>query len=189
MKTKKRPLPEILTKKEEADLLQQFNHRYYTSHRNQLMIRMGLVTGMRISELIKLRFEDITPQEGVFKIHIKEGKGKKDRMIFISPKMFESLHELHDKHDMPEFNTIFCTLSGGKVKDSYLRKMIKEKGIAAGIPRLHFHLLRHTYLTRVYVKTKDIRVVQEIAGHSSINTTMMYAHTSGEAIRSAMTGI
>lgn len=184
----RRVLPEILTKEEEDRLLRQFNRRYYTSHRNQLMIRLGLVTGMRVSELIKLRFEDITPIEGVFKVHIKQGKGKKDRMIFISQTMFASLLELHDKHYQPGFGIVFPTLQGKPIQSAYLRRMIKNKGVAAGIPRLHFHLLRHTYLTRAYTKTKDIRIVQEIAGHSSINTTMIYTHTSGEMIRTAMVG-
>jgi len=185
----KRTLPEILTKKEEQSILSQFNTRYVTSHRNKLMIKLGLSTGMRISELINLKFEDISPQEGVFKIHVKHGKGDKDRMLFISPDMYLSLKELHNKHNLPGEGIVFPTNKGDKIKDAYLRNMIKRKGISAGVPRLHFHLLRHTYLTRTYTKTKDIRIVQEIAGHTSINTTMIYTHTSGEDIRIAMTEI
>ena len=182
----KRVLPEILTKKEEKALLVQFNTRYYTSHRNMLMIKLALATGMRVSELIKLTFQDITPSEGVFKIHIKQAKGKKDRMIFISPNMYKALYELHEKHEVFS-RYVFSTHTKKPVLDSYLRRMIKQKGIKAGIPRLHFHLLRHTYLTRTYDKTKDIIIVKEIAGHASINTTMIYTHTSGEAVRAAMT--
>jgi integrase/recombinase XerD len=182
----KRELPEILTKREENDLLGLFNTRYYTSHRNMLIIKLALATGMRISELIKLKFRDITPSEGVFKIHIKQGKGKKDRMIFISPEMYKALYELHEKHDVIS-PYVFSTHQKKPMQDHYLRRMIKEKGVKAGIPRIHFHLLRHTYLTRTFDKTKDIRVVQEIAGHSSITTTMIYTHISGEAIRAAMT--
>lgn len=182
----KRVLPEILTKKEEKALLAQFNTRYYTPHRNMLMIKLALATGMRVSELIKLTFRDITPSEGVFKIHIKQAKGKKDRMIFISPDMYKALYELHEKHEVFS-RYVFSTHTKKPVLDSYLRRMIKEKGKKAGIPRIHFHLLRHTYLTRTYDKTKDIRIVQEIAGHASINTTMIYTHTSGEAVRAAMT--
>jgi site-specific recombinase XerD len=184
----KRRLPEILTEKEENSLLSQFNNRYYTSHRNRLMIRLALATGMRISELISLRFEDITPQAGVFKVHIKQAKGDKDRMVFISGKVYMNLIDMHEAHDFSGAGTVFPTTKGDMIKDAYLRKMIKRKGIAAGIPRLHFHLLRHTYLTRTYTRTKDIRVVQEIAGHASINTTMIYTHTSGEAVRAAMVG-
>ena len=182
----KRVLPEILTKKEEKALLSQFNTRYYTSHRNMLAIKLALATGMRISELIKLTFQDITPSEGVFKIHIKQAKGKKDRMIFISPDMYKALYELHEKHEI--FGKyVFSTHDKKPVMDCYFRRMIKKKGVDAGIPRLHFHLLRHTYLTRTYDKTKDIVLVKEIAGHSSIQTTMIYTHTSGEAVRAAMT--
>ena len=182
----KRVLPEILTKKEEKALLSQFNTRYYTSHRNLLMIKLALATGMRVSELIKLTFQDITPSEGVFKIHIKQAKGKKDRMIFISPDMYKALYELHEKHEVFS-KYVFSTHTKKPVLDSYLRRMIKQKGIKAGIPRLHFHLLRHTYLTRTYDKTKDLIIVKEIAGHANISTTMIYTHTSGEAVRAAMT--
>jgi len=183
----KRVLPEVLTKQEQRDLLAQFNTRYFTSHRNMLMIKLSLVTGMRISEIINLRFRDITPSDGVFKIHIKNGKGHKDRMVFISPVMYNDLYELHEKHDIIS-TLVFCTTKKKPVKDSYIRKMIKEKGKKIGLDRIHFHLLRHTYLTRVYDKTKDIRVVQDIAGHSSIATTMIYTHTSGAAIKEAMIG-
>lgn len=184
----KRVLPEILTKKEEKALLQQFNTRYYSSHRNLMTIKLALATGMRISELINLKFKDITPSEGVFKIHIKQAKGKKDRMIFISPNMYKALYDMHEKHEIFS-NYVFSTHDKKPLQDSYLRRVIKQKGTKADIPRIHFHLLRHTYLTRTYDKTKDIRVVQEIAGHSSISTTMIYTHTSGQAIRSAMTEI
>lgn len=184
---KKRILPEVLTSAEEAAVMKQFNLRYFTSHRNQVMIMLALQTGMRVSELIKLKYSDITPSEGCFKVHIKQGKGKKDRMVFITPDMFDSLQELRISSPAGESAVlVFHTTTGEPVKDSYLRKMIKDKGARAGVPRLHFHLLRHTYLTRTFDKTKDIRVVQEIAGHASINTTMIYTHTSGEAVRAAM---
>ncbi len=64
--------------------------------------------------------------------------------------------------------------------------MIKARGRAAGVPRLHWYLLRHTALTRLYERTRDIRLVQDVAGHSDPKTTAIYAHISGADIREAM---
>lgn len=185
MKSKK--LPDILTLKEERALLSQFNTKYFVPHRNMLIIKLALCTGMRISELINLKFSDISLDKNVFRIHIKNGKGGKDRIIFISPDMYNSLYEMHEKHDVIS-KWVFCTHKKQQLQDSYLRNMIKAKGKKAGVDRVHFHLLRHTYLTRIYNKTNDIRLTQEIAGHSDISTTMIYTHTAASAVRDAMTG-
>lgn len=181
-------LPQVLTKQEQENLLKQFNTRYFTSHRNLVMIKMALKTGMRVSELTSLKFSDITPNNGIWKVHIKDGKGGKDRMLWIGDNLYDEIVELFFSHGVIMESFVFPTNKGTQIKTAYLRRMIKEKGTRAGSPRVHFHLLRHTYLTELYSKTKDIRVVQDVAGHSSINTTMIYTHTSGEGIREAMVG-
>ena len=96
------------------------------------MILLALTTGMRVGDLVGLRWENIELDSG--RTHLKRGKGKK-----------------------------------------------------AGIKkRVHFHLLRYTYLTRLYSQTKDLRLVQEVAGHADISTTQIYTHISGEDVRQAM---
>lgn len=82
---------------------------------------------------------------------------------------------------------VFTTLKNTPLKDSYLRKMISGKATRAQITKhVHFHFLRHTYLTRLYSRTKDLRLVQEVAGHADISTTQIYTHISGEDVRKAM---
>ncbi len=82
---------------------------------------------------------------------------------------------------------VFFRASKGKPVKTYIWKMMRQKAVKAGIEkRITFHSLRHTALTRLYEKTKDIRLVQEIAGHSDISTTMIYTHISGADIREAM---
>ena len=82
---------------------------------------------------------------------------------------------------------VFSTMKGEPIKTPYLRRMIAAKAKKVGIgKRVHFHLLRHTYLSRLYGRTKDIRVVQEVAGHADISTTQIYTHLSGEDVRRAM---
>ena len=82
---------------------------------------------------------------------------------------------------------VFTTLQGKPIYTQYLRRMIAEKAKKAGIQKdVHFHLLRHTYLTKLYARTKDIRLVQQVAGHADISTTQIYTQISGEDIREAM---
>lgn len=181
-------LPETLTDKEQKALLSQFNNRYRTAYRNKTMIALSLCTGMRISELINLNWEDIEPETG--RLVVKEGKGKKDRVLFIGPGMVGKLFKLAEKMDMQREGHVFTTLEGKPVRDAYLRKMIAEKGRKAGIKKdVHFHMLRHTYLTELYRRTHDIRVVQEVAGHADISTTQIYTHISGENVREAMLNV
>jgi integrase/recombinase XerD len=180
-----RKLPDILTPDEEKVLLATFNRRYPTSERNRLMITLALKTGMRVGDLRNLRFEDIERDTG--RTHIKQGKGKKDRVIFIGPELLSELIDLADRFGHKAKGLVFTTLKGADLKPSYLQPMIINQAKKAGISkRVHFHLLRHTYLTRLYTETKDLRLVQEVAGHANISTTQIYTHISGEDVRTAM---
>ena len=179
-------LPEVLTDTEVEAILNQFNPRYAGPRRNQLMIRLALATGMRISEITSLRFEDITPQGGAFKVHVKDAKGGKDRVLWISPDLYSQIVDTTNPAGQKAEGLIFCTNKGGSLDHGYLRRMIKARGRSAGIPRLHWHLLRHTALTRLYSNTRDLRLVQQVAGHSSPEITAIYAHISGEDIKNQM---
>ena len=197
---KSRKLPDILTEDEEKALLGVFNRRYPTALRNRTMIALALETGMRIGDLIGnkataedretdkptgLRWEDIELDTG--RCHIKNGKGDKDRVLFIKAGILSDMVDLAAKMKRDRTGLVFTTLRGKPLYAQYLRRMIAEKAKKAGISkRVHFHLLRHTYLTKLYARTKDIRLVQEVAGHADISTTMIYTHVSGEDIRAAM---
>ena len=149
------------------------------------MILLALNTGMRIGDLVSLQWEDIEFDTG--RCHIKNGKGSKDRVIFIRPAILSEMLDTCRKMNREPQGLVFSTLKGEPIKTSYLRRMIAEKAKKAGIAkRVHFHLLRHTYLSRLYGRTKDIRVVQEVAGHADISTTQIYTHLSGEDVRRAM---
>ena len=179
-------LPEVLTPEEETALLDQFNKRYPTAWRNQLMIRTALKTGMRISELIGLKFEDMTPVNGGIRAHVKGGKGDKDRVLWIQSDIADEMHALAEKFGRKPTGRVFTTVKGENLDDSYLRRIIRVKGHKAICRRVHFHLLRHTALTRLYDATKDIRLVQDVAGHDDPKTTAIYAHTSAANLREGM---
>ncbi len=127
------------------------------------------------------------PEQGAIKLRVLDGKGGKDRILFMAPGLYEEILDYSEKHSSERIGVVFRTTKGKHVKDAYIRKMMRQKAIKAGIEKIiTFHSLRHTALTRLYEKTKDIRLVQEVAGHSDISTTQIYTHISGANIRDAM---
>ena len=181
----KRKLPEILSDQEEKALLGTFNTRYATPLRNRTMIELALSTGMRIADLLNLKWEDIQLDTG--RCHIKNGKGGKDRVLFIKPKILSNMIDSSKKAGNALSGRIFTTRDGKPIYSQYCRRMIAERGKQAGIERrVYFHLCRHTYLTKLYGRTNNIRLTQEVAGHANISTTMQYTHISGADIREAM---
>ena len=185
----KKKLPVVLTHEKER-LLKQFNKRYVTSYKNLMMIKLSLATGLRISEVLKLCWKELEPEHGAVKLRVLDGKGSKDRVLFIVPGLYEELQNYAEKHTQERTGVVFMTSTGKRVKDAYVRKMMRQKASSAGIAKIiTFHSLRHTALTRLYEKTKDIRLVQEVAGHANISTTMIYTHISGADIREAMVNV
>jgi integrase/recombinase XerD len=183
---KSRKLPEVLTDDEIAAVLSQFNHRSPTSWRNQCMIKVALATGMRVGELAALRWEDLTLEGGAWKVFIHDGKGHKDRILWVRPGLVAELIRMTAKMGREQTGLIFATLDGAPLDTGYLRRTLRAKGVKAGVPRLHWHLLRHTALTKLYARTKDLRLVQEVAGHANVQTSTIYTHLSGAGIRSAL---
>jgi len=181
-----RTLPNILTKTEVQSLLQQFNTRYPTSYRNKVMVLVAHQLGLRVNEIIHLTWDCIEKNSG--KVFIQNGKGNKDRIVYAAKDLIEIMIDQSKMFtDNRHTGYIFTTLKGEPVKDAYLRKMITAKAKKAGISkRVHFHLLRHTCLTEIYQETKNIRLVQEIAGHTDLSTTMIYTHIHNEDIRVVM---
>jgi len=175
-------LPEILTQDEIQKLLDTPNQRYRTGKTQYLIMRVSLETGMRISELINLKREHINFLTG--QTRIENGKGGKDRITFLTKETRNLI--LSYWETIGESDYCFSNLSGGQLQSSNLRRTIKKLGNKCGVERVHWHLLRHTALTNYYTQTKDIRLVQEIAGHSSIQTTQIYSHISGENIKETL---
>lgn len=180
---KERKLPDVLTFEEQKALLNIFNQRYHSGRKNRLMVELILTAGLRVSEICNLKWLDLRYRD--YKILIKEGKGKKDRNLFTPESLMQSLKKY--KEYAPNSKFVFASISGEKQDRSNLNKTIKNYANKAGIKKnVYNHLLRHTALTDFYTKTKDIRKVQEIAGHSSIQTTQIYTHISAEEIKETM---
>lgn len=178
-------LPKVLSAEERAALLAQLNPRYQSPHRNLVMLRLMLATGLRAGEVVALRPEHIDMR--TCKLIVREGKGAKDRTLWISEELRDELGEWLDRR--PESEWLFPTRDGGQLATRYLRALVSRLAKRAEIAeaeRVSPHTLRHTFATDLYRETKNLRLVQKALGHSSIQTTEIYTHIVDEELEEAL---
>lgn len=183
---KGRKLPDVLTEEEQKALLRQPNLRYPTGLRNQAMMKLMLDVGLRTSELLNLKTRDIDWMSG--KVFVHEGKGKKDRVLWLNEDALEILRKWKEKRPV-QTELLFTTLKGTPIRSNYLREMVKRYGRKAGLSKgVHPHLLRHSFATDLLRDSKNLRLVQKALGHADISTTSIYLHVVDEELEAAMRG-
>ncbi len=179
-------IPETLTEEERLSLLKQPNPRCPTGLRNLCMLTLMLNAGLRAGELLSLRVRDVDWTSG--KLTVRQGKNKKDRILWLNEDDLELLRKWREKR--PQGELLFTTLGGGRINDRYLRALVERLARKAGIEKkVHPHTLRHTFATDLYRQTKDLRLVQKALGHSSIHTTTIYTHVIDDDLEKAMRGL
>jgi len=182
-----RKIPDILTIGEQERLLSQFNLRYITPHRNKVMIKLLLDTGLRLSEMTNLKWNDIDLMVGSLKVI--QGKGAKDRVLYINDNLLEDL-KIWKKRQFKEWGKteyVFTTRTLNKLDGKAVRKMIKTYSDKANINKnITTHTLRHTFATDLLRATNNIRQVQKALGHSDISTTQIYTHITDSELENAM---
>ena len=188
MTPRRRKLPEFLTQEEQGDLLRQPNSRYPTGERNHLMMKLMLDAGLRLSEATNLKWKNIDLMSG--KIMIRDGKGEKDRTLWVGEKDIELLGKWRERQlEILDENSeyVFTTLKGTIVNNRYVQSLVKRYSEKAGITKnISPHTLRHTFATDLYRETKNIRIVQKALGHSDLSTTMIYTHVVDDELEEAM---
>jgi site-specific recombinase XerD len=177
-------IPEVLTAEERAVLLKQTTPRYPTGLRNRCLMLVMLDCGLRAREALQLEGRDIDWQSG--KLKVRQGKGKKDRVLWLNEEALEWLRRWRERR-LVQKAVLFTTLAGKPLRDNYLRVMVKRYGQKAGIGKdVHPHMLRHTFATDLYRETKNIRLVQKALGHASLGTTMIYTHIVDDELEDAL---
>ena len=147
--------------------------------RDVAVIELLFATGMRISELCSLGINDINLDNGTILIF---GKGSKERMLQIgNAEVINILKEYHADflHECENCGYFFANQSGNPLSDQTVRRMINKYTELASI-NLHItpHMFRHTFATSLLDADVDIRYIQEMLGHSSINITEIYTHVA-----------
>ncbi|MBL7105162.1 MAG: tyrosine-type recombinase/integrase [Bacteroidales bacterium] len=139
------------------------------------MIFLIYSAGLRISELINMRKEDILVDRKM--VFVKGGKGKMDRYTILAESALELMND-YIKEYKPE-KYLFEGQYGGKYSSTSLRKILHRAKTKAGVTTPgSVHTLRHSFATHLFENGTDLRYIQELLGHSSSKTTEIYTHVS-----------
>ena len=184
---KHRTLPVALTVNEVNNLLEQPDTKKKLGLRDRALLETLYATGIRVSELINLKFTDLHEELKLVKVF---GKGSKERLIPISEVALSWIDSYKEKVRDPLIlkigkNTDFVFLNsrGSSLTRQAVWQIIKHYCKMAGIQKnVTPHTLRHTFATHLLENGADLRVVQEILGHSDISTTQIYTNLSQKHI-------
>lgn len=154
-----------------------------TNLKQKALFMVAYDAGLRLSEIINLRIEDLDSQR--MAIRVRQGKGKKDRYARLTPGLLELLRE-YWKAYRPE-SLLFPGATPNKVYDlatpgQLLKKVCRKAGITK---RVSMHTLRHSFATHLLEAGANLRVIQQLLGHERIQTTSLYTHISLEDLREA----
>ena len=180
-------LPSTLSIEEVDELLKTPNLKDFKGMRDKASLELMYATGMRVSELINLRMNDVNLGVGFVKCF---GKGDKERIVPFGKKAKESIIRYLDK-SRPVFlkkktsNFLFLTRLSKPMSRQAFWKTIKKYTRKARIrKRITPHSLRHSFATHILERGADLRIVQEMLGHADISTTQIYTHVSKDRLKS-----
>jgi len=179
-----RRLPTILTQKEAVRLIDAASNLF---HRAMLMTVYS--TGMRRAEMCQLKVEDIDSDRML--IHIRQGKGRRDRDVPLSPKLLETLRQ-YWLWMKPKTYLFPGTVNGSRADKPITPKMLweacREAAQRAGITKaVRPHLLRHSFATHLLEGGADLPTLQALLGHADLKPTSIYLHLSERHLRAAGT--
>jgi site-specific recombinase XerD len=187
----KRPkrLPKVLDPAVLDSLLNQPDPTTPAGQRDRAMFELLYGGGLRISELASLNVGQLDLGEGSAIIH---GKGSKERVVLFGEPAMQAVERYlaegrpgiisaiqHPNSKIQNDGALFLNRFGGRLTARSVQSLIKRHAVAAGIAAdVHPHLLRHSFATHLLDGGADLRIVQDLLGHSSANTTQIYTHVS-----------
>lgn len=146
--------------------------------KHRVMFRLIYSAGLRRSELIHLKLEDIETQDGKMRIRINKGKGKKDRYTVLSTSVLEDLRAYFIIY-RPKIYLFNGRRKGQKISEAAIRHAMENARKKSGITKeVTMHVLRHCFATHCLEHGMYIKRLQELLGHSSLNTTLIYLQVS-----------
>lgn len=167
-------IPNILTIQEIKKLIDSTSNA-----KHKLIIKLLYGCGLRVSEIVNLKNNDLNLDENLIKVNL--GKGKKDRFVKIPSSIKEELKN-YSKINNSKF--LFPSNRGGKLTTATIQAIIKNSAKKAGIKkRVYPHLLRHSFATHLLEQGTDLRIIQKLLGHSDIKTTQIYTQISQASIK------
>lgn len=169
------PLPKILSQSEVASLL-----RTVINKKHRAMLMVAYSGGLRVSEVVRLRTRDIDSSR--MTIFLERAKGKKDRMVPLSPVLLVMLREYAREYKPDKNGYLFEGQEKGRPYSTRsLQEVLQAAKKTAGVLKPgSIHLLRHSFATHLIERGTDITMIQKLLGHNSIKTTLRYLHTSNK---------
>lgn len=168
-------LPVVLSRSEMEKIITSISNK-----KHKLLIALSYGAGFRIGETINLKVADVNLNE--LTIHIKEAKGKKDRITIFPEKLKKDILEIITPKNNKDF--VFESARGGKLSERSIQKVFERALQKAGIQKsATFHSLRHSFATHLLENGVDVRYVQELLGHANIRTTQIYTKVTNPALK------
>ena len=178
---KEKRLPEILTLEEIKKIINSFDHTP-ENRRNQMICKMLIATGARISEILNLEIKNVENTD--FEFVKVFGKGSKYRYIPIYPELENELKEYINVYRSHLKSSVGSFLLFPGIRRENFWKVLNKHALNVGIEKkIHPHLFRHSTATLLLENGADIRMVQEILGHASIKTTEIYTHVEKSTLK------
>jgi integrase/recombinase XerD len=169
----KRSLPIYLSKEEVANLIDKGG-----SNKSKIIIKFLYSSGLRVSEVCNLKIEDLELKDR--KGFVRGGKGGKDRLFFVSQTL---AYELEDFIGNRKKGYVFENYQGERSSERNVQKIVSLAGKRAMINKpVTPHKLRHSFATHLHDAGTSIRTIQELLGHSNLQTTEIYTHVSEKGL-------
>lgn len=167
-----RRLPEVLSFSEASRFL-----ACVRGPMQQTVLQTMYGAGLRLTEALSLKPEDIDSERMV--IRVRQGKGRKDRYVTLSPTLLETLRAYY-RACRPKGEWLFSNRTGkSPIDKSTVQRVCRQAAKAAGLrKRVTTHTLRHSYATSLLEMGVDLRTIQMLLGHGSLNTTAVYLHVA-----------
>ena len=154
--------------------------------RNRAMLELFYASGLRVSELVRARLENLNLDEGMVRVL---GKGQKTRLVPVGGKAREAIAR-YLAEGRPKLLTkrtggeIFLAQGGRRMSTMQAYTIVKQAAALAGLPvNVYPHLLRHSFATHLLTNGADLRVIQEMLGHADISTTQVYTHVDQRRLK------
>ncbi|MFH1712283.1 MAG: tyrosine-type recombinase/integrase [Patescibacteria group bacterium] len=169
-------LPVVLSRDEILRLLD-----VVTNLKHRTMLALAYAAGLRVSEVVSLKIQDIDLAART--VHVKQAKGKKDRITILSAAIINAIKWLG--YDRSGTQLLFISARGGKLTTRTAQKIFEGALDRAGIDKpATFHSLRHSFATHLLENGTDVRFIQTLLGHANIRTTQRYTQVSNPVIQS-----
>ncbi|MFA7057411.1 MAG: site-specific tyrosine recombinase/integron integrase [Candidatus Cloacimonadales bacterium] len=174
-----RHLPDVISVEEMFKLLDEIDMSTSLTYRNKTMLELMYATGIRVSELLNISLHDVDLSDKSLLIH---GKGNKQRLLPIPDSTMEYL--LHyikiERFDLKKdklIDTLFLNNRGGKLSRMGFWKILRNCALSSGITsHISPHTIRHSFATHLLEAGANLRVVQTLLGHTSLDTTQIYTN-------------